>query len=424
MQIVPTAYQTSAIDSIESKALVAAFEARFGRSDEPILCGRAPARVNLIGDHIDYNGGFVLPCAINRYLYVLARKKKGRTASYYSAELDAAFECSLDEAFTYKSDLGFANYINGCLAGLQKHGAVFDSGFELFITSTIPVGSALSSSAALEVAFILTAATLFGAAISRTETALLGKWVENEFLGLQSGIMDQFIIANAKAHTAMLLDTSSLRCEYIPLDLNGQDSQGGAAYSLVVMNSNKPRSLVGSKYNERKRECEKALAILQRKFSVKTLCELVPADIPSVEDFLKAQCSDTTEATVLFRRVRHCITENSLVQKAVSVLRKKDVKALGVFLTESHASLKNDYETSGRELDSLVANALTVKGCIGARMTGAGFSGCAIAIVETSELERFKKTVAENYRKECNLRADFYVCDSVDAASVGTLKNV
>lgn len=420
MQVLSAEYNTTAIDS---KALINAFETRFGRSGETIFCGVAPARVNLIGDHIDYNGGLVLPCAINRYLCILARKKKSRTVSYYSADLDAALECCLDAPFEYNRDFGFANYLNGCLAGLQKRGLTFGSGFDVFISSTIPLGSALSSSAALEVAFILTVTALFGGTISRTDTALLGKWVENKFLGLQSGIMDQFIIANAKPHTAMLLDTSSLHFDYIPLDLSGSDVQGETAYSLTVMNSHKPRSLVSSKYNERKHECEKALLILQRKFPVEMLCALTPADIPAAERLLKTECADKSEADVLFRRVRHCITENSLVQKAVTALHEKNLKAFGSFLTQSHASLKNDYEASGRELDSLVANALTVEGCIGARMTGAGFSGCAIAIVDTSKLDTFKKTVAENYRKECSLTADFYVCDSVDAAQTDILKH-
>lgn len=416
MKISVTKYPSGECDST---TLVNAFHARFGHSNETIFCGTAPARVNLIGDHIDYNGGVVLPCAINRYLHVLVRKNKSRSVSYYSANMDAAFECSLDKAFVYRRDLGFANYLNGCLAGLEKRGLQLDSGFDVFISSTIPVGSALSSSAALEVSFILCVAALFGTALSRTETALLGKWVENEFLGLQSGIMDQFIIANAKPQTAMLLDTSSLQYKYIPLDFS--DEQGAASYKLVVMNSKKPRSLVISKYNERKAECEKALSILQRKFSVTHLCELVPADIPSLAEFLKVECPDKTEANLLFRRVRHCITENNLVQQAVAALQEKNIKAFGSFLTQSHASLKNDYEVSGRELDALVDAAVSVEGCIGARMTGAGFSGCAIAVVENVQLETFKKSVAEKYRSACTLDAEFYVCDSVDAAQVCAL---
>lgn len=399
-------------------ALKSTFEAKYGQSNEQLICSLAPARVNLIGDHIDYNGGFVLPCAINRYLCILVRKNSSRTLSYFAADLNASFSFSIDAPAKYDEAFGFANYLNGCFAYLKESGFHADSGFDVLVSSAIPIGSGLSSSAALEIAFILAVAELFHLSITRTEAALLGKRVENKFMGLKSGIMDQFVVANAVSHTAMLLDTSSLRCEYIPLDLQHSDSQNGKDYSLVVMNSNKPRALVGSKYNERKRECEKAFAILKQVFIVPDLCSLMPQNLSRAEYVLQSACADKDEAAVLFKRVRHCVVENDLVKQAVAALREKDLKSFAEFFTKSHASLKNDYEVSGAELDSLVSNAIKTEGCAGARMTGAGFSGCAIALVETPKVPAFKKAVGDAYKKECNLEAEFYVCDTVNAAAV------
>ncbi|MEL3908619.1 MAG: galactokinase [Treponemataceae bacterium] len=411
------------------KVAVESFKNKFGKSNEKVFCAVAPARVNLVGDHIDYNGGFVFPCAINLYLYIVIRKNATKRISYFAKDLNKTFDFSLDDknAFLYNKDLDFENYLNGTLKFLTEKNLKINSGFDVLIHSNIPIGSALSSSAALEVAFALAVSKIFNFEISRKEVALLGKRVENEFLGLQSGIMDQFIIANAKKNTCMLLNTANLETTFFNFNLDALSERKTEAYSLLVMNTCKPRSLLNSKYNERKAECEKALAVLQKHFlqkpqkPIENLCELKIGDLHESEKILK-NAFEANEAKRLFSRVSHCVNENNFVLQATRALSENNLKQLGSILTSSHTSLKKDYEVTGAELDALVKYALENKACLGARMTGAGFSGCAIAIVKNSAVEEFINEIARKYKAECNLDAEFYVCKSVNAADVFEIK--
>lgn len=416
-------FKISEIDTI-----TADFKKKFPISNEKIFCCKAPARVNLIGDHIDYNGGFVFPCAINLYLTLAIRKNTRKTFSYYASNLNQSFEFNFNEIenvknFSYNKDNGFANYLNGALKFLAELNVKINSGFDVIVYSDIPIGSGLSSSAALEVAFILAICTIFNFQISRKQIALLGKKIENEFLGLQSGIMDQFIISCAKSNTAMLLNTDTLDYKLIPFELE--------PYALVVMNSCKMRTLVSSKYNERKAECELILSILQnhQKFKkIKNLCELSERDLPIAKIILQSsknllennftEYSSESYIELLFRRLKHCVMENIFVQEAAKALEKQDYKELGKLFTLSHNSLKHDYEVSGKELDTLVQFANEQKSCLGARMTGAGFSGCAIAIVKKSNLTEFFLEVQKGYKKKCNLNCDFYVCNAEQGAKI------
>lgn len=419
--------------NLSVQKIISDFKNKFSHSDNKIFCSVAPARVNLIGDHIDYNGGFVFPCAINLYMTLAIRKNTRKKFSYCTVSLGEVFEFELEAlksagSFSYDKAFSFANYLNGALKFLVEKGAKIDSGFDVLIYSNIPIGSGLSSSAALETAFILAVSTIFGFEMSREEIAILGKRIENEFLGLQSGIMDQFIVANAKAKTAMLLDTATLKYQLFPLELG--------SYSLVVMNSCKPRSLISSKYNERKFECEMLLSILQnhpKTKSVKNLCELTENDLASAKKIIdssqilqdKFQLIKTPNTIdfesykqLLYRRLRHCIMENIFVQEAAIALKQNALEQFGSLLTRSHNSLKNDYEVSGNELDTLVELANKVDGCLGARMTGAGFSGCAIAIVKSTNLESFFMQVQKGYEEKCNLICEFYVCNIEEGVNI------
>lgn len=415
-------------EGLSPQKILIDFEKRFGMSNEKLICSVAPARVNVIGDHIDYNGGFVFPCAINLYLTLVIRKRSDAKISYYAKSIDEGFNFTIADNFYYDTAFSFANYLNGAVKFLKEEGKKIDSGFEVLIYSNIPIGSGLSSSAALEVAFIAALSKLFRFEISRKEIAILGKRIENEFLGLKSGIMDQFIISCAEENTAMLLNTASLDYEYIPFRL--------LDYSLVVMNSCKPRSLVSSKYNERKAECELALKLLKKQAEMsklQNLCDLNEDELPRLKEILfkafegfdlkyEVKNIDAIEGKIsaerLYKRVKHCVMENLFVKKAVRALKEARIEDFAALLSESHNSLKNNYEVSGFELDTLQELASKSEFCLGARMTGAGFSGCAIAIVRTDGLEHFFAELRPSYKQACNLNCEFYVCEIRGGVSV------
>lgn len=413
---------TGHFSELQLKHFVDDFEKEFGHSHFPVTVVCAPARVNLIGDHIDYNGGVVFPCAVNLYLKVAVRKNTTQTFVYKSSNQDRFYTFDISEMLKCDETKGFANYINAAIVFLRQRGLVLDSGFELYIESEIPMGSGLSSSAALEVATILALCHLFSFELSRKEVACLGQECENKFLGLQSGIMDQFIIAHAQADTAMLLNTRTLTFELKPFLLK--------EHRLVVINSCKPRSLVESKYNERKAECETALSILKPLFKIDNLCELTEKDIGRVEQIFldrieskdfevdSRQALTAITGEVLFKRTRHCIYENSYVLHSCRALEAHNIKEFGNLMYASHRSLSNDYEVSGKELNSLVTRAMESSYCLGSRMTGAGFSGCAIALVHVDGLDSFFNTVRTGYKKDCNLDCEFYICNAVDGAQV------
>lgn len=380
------------------------FIALYGSSKNEIEFSLAPARVNIIGEHIDYNGGLVFPAAIDLSMLIALRKRQDKKILYSSFGKKDVFEFSIEDNFIFQEQNSFANYLNGMIKYLQEDGLALSSGFEVLIASDIPAGSGLSSSAALEVGFGVALCSSFNFKIENVQLAKIGKRVENEFLGLKSGIMDQFAIAMGKKNEAVLLNTSTLEYEYVPFNIE--------PYKLVVMNSNRPRKLTDSKYNERKAECEKGLSFLQKSSlnkKIDYLCDLTLDDYVSIEDELKANCGDTVA-----KRVKHCFMESSRVEKAVVALRKNDLVCLGHLLNESHISLKYDYEVTGKELDALYTASINEDGCLGARMTGAGFSGCAIAIVHKDACDRFAKNVGRAYTASTGLNASFFACYIAD----------
>ena len=403
-------------ETFDRESFLAAFKKIYASADGVQLFA-SPARINIIGEHIDYNGGKVFPAAIDRYMYFAIRKRDDTKIIYNDLQFEGTYAFDAGDDFSYAKENGYANYLNGILSIIKKRGCKLPSGFELLITSTVPPAGGISSSSALECGFAYAVSELFGLGLSRKDIALIGQQSEHEFMNVKCGVMDQFIIATAKANTAELLDCATLDCEYVPLEMGD--------YRFVVMNTKKKRQLADSKYNERRSQCEEALAQLKAaalplpaggKFSntkdLPDLCSLTAEQFESA----KGAISDPT----ILRRARHVVTENERVLKAVSALKAGDLEGLGKLLRASHASLRDDYEVTGLELDTLFDTANAQDGCIGARMTGAGFGGCAIAIVRKDKTEQFIKNVQEIYTQKIGHDAGFFACSP--SAGVGTVK--
>ena len=354
----------------------------------------APGRVNLIGEHLDYNGGLVLPAAITMGVTATCIPRKDSKIILRSTTHSFNKEIFTDDEIYFNTENDWANYPLGIIAQLKKEKFEVPA-CEIIFESNLPEGSGLSSSAAVE---IVTAFALLSQSQSKTNKVWLANFcrqVENEFVGVQCGIMDQYSIALGKKDNAVLLNCAALTHEYIPFELG--------EFKLVVMNTKKPRSLIHSKYNERKQECEEALSkIRSTKHEIRNLTE--------TEIFWL----DVLSNEVLKKRARHVISENLRVNEAAKVLRRNDLPTFGRLMNASHASLKNDYEVSGIELDTLVEEAQQIKNCLGARMTGAGFGGCAIALVHHSSIEELKNKVSEKYLSVTGINCEIYECEIGD----------
>ena len=386
----------------DPKDLPAEFLKTYGKNDNEIRVYASPARINIIGEHIDYNGGKVFPAAIDRYLYVAIRKRADSKIIYNDVRFPGTYEFDINDNFTFDKKNDYANYLNGILSQIKAQGYRLDSGFEILMVSNVPAGGGISSSSALECGFAYAVIDTFGLKIDRVEIAKLGQRSEHNFMGVNCGIMDQFIIATGKKNTAEMLDCATLEYEYAPLELGD--------YRFVVMNTNKVRKLSDSKYNERRSQCEEALKILQNNgVDIKALCELTPAKWEEVKHFVSDE--------IIQKRAKHCVYENQRVLDAVLALKAGDLKKLGSLLNESHASLKNDYEVTGLELDTLAETSQKQPGCLGSRMTGAGFGGCAIALVHKDNVDGFIENVQKEYTGRVGYSAGFFVCSSGDGVS-------
>ncbi len=385
----------------ESRALdevMTIFLERYGQEATPIHVYRSPARVNLIGEHIDYNGGKVLPAAINRFIYALVRPRNDRTIRMSSLQFPGILETTLDN-ISHQTELSWANYPLGVIAEWKKAGYPLDKGMDVLFLSTIPPGSGVSSSAAFEVVFAYALADLFEVSLSRVDLALLCQRAENNFVGVSCGIMDQFAVAMGEKNTALLLNCQTLEYEKIPVHLG--------EYSLVLTNSNKKRELVDSAYNTRLKECREALTLLQQRFPIKQLCELSESELRSAEDLFQGK-------EILFKRALHVVSENQRTIEAARCLSSGDLEGFARCLNASHDSLQNNYEVTGEHLDTLVTLARSVDGCLGSRMTGAGFGGCTISLVKTSVIDRFKTVVGSGYKEKFGIVADFLVLSLED----------
>ncbi|MEE3420401.1 MAG: galactokinase [Lachnospiraceae bacterium] len=361
----------------------------------------APGRVNLIGEHIDYNGGHVFPCALTLGTYGVARRREDRKIHFFSTNLPdtGVIEADLDDLVLRKED-GWANYAKGVVWAYMSEGLVPDTGFDFACTGTIPNKSGLSSSASLEVLVGTTMIGLFGFPDDQVKNALLGQKAENQFVGMNCGIMDQFASAMGKKDSAILLDCATLDYDHVPVVL------GDA--SLVIVNSNKPHELVGSAYNDRRRECEEALMDIQKVKDIRALCELTPAEFGEVKGKIRNE--------VDLRRAKHAVYEEDRTRKAVVALKAGHIEEFGKLMLGSHVSLRDDFEVSCHELDVLVDEAWKVPGTIGARMTGGGFGGCTVNIVKNDAVETFKEKVGRNYTKGTGLVPSFYVVSIGDGA--------
>ena len=378
------------------------FEELFGKDGE-IKSYFAPGRVNLIGEHTDYNGGHVFPCALTIGTYAVARKRDDNKLRFYSMNFEklGVLESTIDE-LKYRKEEDWTNYPKSMIWALKSEGHKIDAGFDIVYYGTIPNSSGLSSSASIEVLTGFILKDLFNLDLDMVKLALLGQKAENQYIGVNCGIMDQFIIANGKEDCAVFLDTATLEYEYAPVKLKDE--------KIVIMNTNKKRGLGDSKYNERRAECEKALEELQEKLDIKTLGELTEEEFEVNKDLIKDENRQ--------KRAKHAVYENQRTIKAVKALQENNLDLFGKLMIASHDSLRDDYEVTGKELDTLVEESLKQDGVVGARMTGAGFGGCAVSIVKTDKVDSFIQNVGKAYKEKIGYDADFYVVEIGEGPTV------
>lgn len=356
----------------------------------------SPGRVNLIGEHTDYNGGNVFPCAIDRGTYALIKTRNDNRFRMYSENLEkiGIIEFSLDKLENEKAH-DWANYPKGVIKMFIDAGYKINKGFDILFYGNIPNGAGLSSSASIEILTAVILKNIFGLNIDMIEMVKLGQKTENLFIGVNSGIMDQFAVGMGKKDYAVLLDCNTLKYEYVPVILKDE--------VIVISNTNKRRGLADSKYNERRGECETALKDLQEKLKIKALGEL------SIEEFEENKGLIKNE--VNRKRAKHAVYENQRTIKAQKELSAGNLEEFGKLMNQSHESLRDDYEVTGKELDTLVELAWKQDGVIGSRMTGAGFGGCTVSIVKKDKVDDFIKNVGKGYKEKIGYDADFYIVE-------------
>lgn len=372
------------------------FAELFGATDDAHFYF-APGRVNLIGEHTDYNGGHVFPCALTLGTYGVARKREDRLMHFYSCNLDeiGVVETSLDD-LTNKDCYDWANYPLGVVWTFSEKGYKLDTGFDMVIWGNIPNGAGLSSSASLEVLTGVILTDLYGITdLSPIDLALFGQYSENNFNGCNCGIMDQFTVAVGKKDNAIFLDTNTLQYEYAPILL--EDSK------IIITNSKVKHSLVTSEYNVRRQECADALSDLQKGLSISSLGELTPEEFEEAKHLIRDE--------VRVKRAKHAVYENQRTIAAVKALKEGDITKFGELMNQSHVSLRDDYEVSCKEIDLLVDLSWNTPGVIGSRITGGGFGGCTVSIVKNEAVDNFIKNVGEAYKEKFGYEAEFYVVD-------------
>ena len=363
----------------------------------------SPGRVNLIGEHTDYNGGHVFPCALTLGTYGAARKREDNKIHFYSMNLDSfgIVEASLDD-LTNKKEYNWANYPLGVVWAFKEKGHTITSGFDMVIWGNIPNGSGLSSSASLEVLTGVILTDLFEIKdLSMTDLALIGQYSENNFNGCNCGIMDQFAVAMGKKDHAIFLDTSDLSYEYAPCVLDGA--------KIVITNSKVKHSLVDSAYNDRRNECAAALKALQSELDIQALGDLTPEEFETHKSLIKDD--------IQLQRAKHAVYENQRTIDAVTALKAGDIERFGKLMNQSHISLRDDYDVSCEEIDILVDLAWKIPGVLGSRITGGGFGGCTVSIVKDESIDTFIETIGKTYLEKVGHEAEFYTVDIGDGAS-------
>jgi galactokinase len=382
------------------KKLLEKFQEIFG-SEGDIKAYFAPGRVNLIGEHTDYNGGHVFPCALTIGTYAIARKREDNKLKFYSMNFEdlGILESDLN-SLVFDKSADWTNYPKGVMWAFKEKGFDIPNGFDILLFGNIPNGSGLSSSASVEVLTGVILKNMYSLDVNMVDIALIGQYSENNFNGVNCGIMDQFSSAMGKKDNAIFLDTSDLSYEYAPIKLENS--------KIVITSSNKKRGLGDSKYNERRTECETALAEIQKVKDIKALGELSEEEFEEVKSAIKD--------SVRMKRAKHAVYENQRTIKAVKALKANDITLFGKLMNDSHVSLRDDYEVTGIELDTLVEVAWEQVGVIGSRMTGAGFGGCTVSIVRNDKVDDFIKNVGEIYLEKIGYAADFYVVDIGEGA--------
>ncbi len=384
---------------MDTQAVMAAFTEMYGSDGQhQIKAFHSPGRVNIIGEHTDYNGGFVFPCALSFGTYGLVRKRDDNTIKLASLNIPLTVETSIEGLINDKEH-GWGNYVKGVVNEFQKIGKQV-GGFEMLINGDIPNGAGLSSSASVELLTAVMLNDFFDAGMDMLEMVKLCQRAENTFMGVNCGIMDQFAVGMGKADQAMMLNCLNLEFDYVPFVLKG--------CKLVIGNTNKKRGLADSKYNERRSQCENAVKQLAEVLKVEFLGQVSPEAFEANKHLI----TDPVERM----RAEHVVYEDNRVIAAVEALKANDINKLGELMVQSHNSLRDLYEVTGAELDTLVEEALKVDGVYGSRMTGAGFGGCTVSIVKEDAVDAFIAQVGENYEKKTGLKADFYIADVGDGA--------
>lgn len=359
----------------------------------------SPGRVNLIGEHTDYNGGNVFPCALSFGTYGVISLRNDKKVRMYSSNFEdiGIIEFDLDN-ISYEKSHDWVNYPKGVIDVMKKHGYDINRGFDIAVYGNIPNGAGLSSSASLELLIAVMMDNLFELKIDRVDLVKFSQEAENKFVGVNCGIMDQFAIGMGKENNAILLDCNTLKYNYCPVELKDE--------ILVIANTNKRRGLADSKYNERRSECEQALEELKTKLNINSLGEL------SIEDFENNK--NLIDSEIRIKRAKHAVYENQRTLMAKEALAKNDLSTFGKLMNESHISLRDDYEVTGIELDTLVELAWNHEATIGARMTGAGFGGCTVALVKKDRAQDFIEKVGQGYKEKIGYEASFYIANIGD----------
>lgn len=382
---------------MNKEELLKEYETTFGEKGKDVFF--SPGRINVIGEHTDYNGGHVFPAAISLGVYGIYGPREDKKVRLFSGNVDGDIvEFDIDDTTVEKDDRFWTNYFKGMIAYLREKYDNIDHGFNLYIKANLPSGSGLSSSAAIEMLMGIILKDEFDLDVDRIALAKMGQRTENEFVGLNSGIMDQFACIMGKKDSAIFLDCNSLDYEYLPLALSD--------YEIIIMATNKEHTLADSAYNNRVRECHNALEKLQKQLDIKSLGEL---DNDTLDEY-SYLINDETE----LKRARHAVSENQRTLRATKAMKSGDLAKLGRLINASHISLHYDYEVTGKELDTLVEASWKQPGVLGARMIGGGFGGSAIAIVKKSEAENFKQEVGKIYRDKVGYDASFYDAEIVD----------
>lgn len=382
---------------MNKEELLKEYETTFGEKGKDVFF--SPGRINVIGEHTDYNGGHVFPAAISLGVYGIYGPREDKKVRLFSGNVDGDIvEFDIDDTTVEKDDRFWTNYFKGMIAYLREKYDNIDHGFNLYIKANLPSGSGLSSSAAIEMLMGIILKDEFNLDVDRIALAKMGQRTENEFVGLNSGIMDQFACIMGKKDSAIFLDCNSLDYEYLPLALSD--------YEIIIMATNKEHTLADSAYNNRVRECHNALEKLQKQLDIKSLGEL---DNDTLDEY-SYLINDETE----LKRARHAVSENQRTLRATKAMQDGDLEKLGRLIDASHVSLHYDYEVTGQELDTLAEASWAQPGVLGARMIGGGFGGSAIAIVKKDQAEAFKKNVGKIYRDKVGYDASFYDAEIVD----------